>query len=180
MKKIKNITTINDNNDDNNGFKLCYIQLKIALSPVNMSHSLDTIKEQLNNMLFKYNSEVGGIPVSYSNITLPQGKEYGRIYGERPWIHIDATTKLLIFQPRIGLIMKGRINTVADSHISLLVYGMFNASISGDIMRKKYVYNITTKSWEGEGDLVEGDIISFKVGSIQHSEGVLNIDGLLT
>jgi hypothetical protein len=43
---------------------------------------------------------------------------------------------------------------------------MFNASISGDIMRKKYIYNNVTKSWEGEGDLVEGDIISFKVKSL--------------
>ena len=171
---------IDDNIDDNSAFKLCEIKLKIALSPVNMSFPLDAIKEQLNNMLFKYNSEVGGIPISYSSIKLPQGKEYGCIYGERPWIHIEVTTKLLIFQPVVGIIMKGKINKVADSHVSLLVNGMFNASISGDVMRKKYVFNNTTKSWEGDGDLVEGDVISFKVGHIQHSQGVLNIDGLLS
>jgi len=170
-----------DGNIDNSGFKICEIELKLALSPVNMSFPLDAIKEQLNNMLFKYNSEVGGIPLSYSSIKLPQGKEFGRIYGERPWIHIEVTTKLLIFRPVVGLIMKGKINTVADSHVSLLVHGMFNASISGDVMRKKYVYNNATKSWEGEGDLLgEGDVISFKVGNIQHSQGVLNIDGLLS
>jgi len=166
-----------DDIDDNSGFKLCEIKLKIALSPVNMSFPLDAIKEQLNNMLFKYNSEVGGIPISYSSIKLPQGKEFGCIYGERPWIHIEVITKLLIFQPVVGLIMKGKINKVADSHVSLLVHGMFNASISGDVMRNKYVYNNATKSWEGDGDLVEGDVISFKVGHIQHSQGVLNIDG---
>lgn len=184
MKEKRNRRESIEDNDiddiDDSAFKLCEIMLKIALSPINMSFPLDAIKQQLNSMLFKYNSEVSGIPISYSSIKLPQGQEYGRIYGEKPWIHIDVTTKLLIFQPVVGLIMKGKINKVADSHVSLLIHGMFNASISGDVMKTKYVYNNTNKSWDGDGDLVEGDIISFKVGHIQHSQGVLNIDALLS
>ena len=36
---------------------------------------------------------------------------------------------------------------ISDSHVSLLLYGMFNASISGEQMSKSYVFDNKLKTW---------------------------------
>ena len=63
-------------------------------------------------MLFRYNDSVEGIPLSYSQLKFPKGKEYGRILAEHYWLHVDVTTKLLVFKPEIGMSLTGKITKV--------------------------------------------------------------------
>jgi hypothetical protein len=58
---------------------------------------------------------------------------------------------------------------------------MFNASISGIEMLKKYKFNYDSISWESsDGDVAEGDYLEFKIGGFQYVSGVLNIDGVVS
>ena len=83
---------------------------------------------------------------------------------------------MLVFKPSVGLVLRGRINQLLDSHISLLVFGLFNASILGDDMCKQYAFNESASSWESpQGDLLEGDVVDCKIVSFQHANGVLNL-----
>ena len=88
------------------------IILKVALLPTSTKYPIEGVKRQLNAMLFKYNEEVGGVPLSFSTIKFPKGKEFGRILAEQYWLHVDVTTKLLVFRPEIGSTLKGKINKV--------------------------------------------------------------------
>ena len=70
-------------------FNECDILLKCALLPAESAEPLEAVKKQLNEILLKFNEEVGGIPLMYSSLTFPKGKEYGRIIGENYWVHVD-------------------------------------------------------------------------------------------
>jgi hypothetical protein len=88
------------------------IILKVALLPASTKYPIDDVKRQLNSMLFKYNEDVKGIPLSFSQLKFPRGKEYGRIIAEQYWLHVDVVTKLLVFKPEIGMTITGKVNKV--------------------------------------------------------------------
>ena len=94
-------------------FNECDILLKCALLPAESAEPLEAVKKQLNAILFKFSEEVGGIPLMYSSLTFPKGKEYGRIIGENYWVHVDVMTTLLLFQPVIGKSLCGKITKVS-------------------------------------------------------------------
>jgi hypothetical protein len=100
-------------NEDGNCFQNVDVMLKVALQPLHTSHPLDAVKQQLNNMLFKYNESVDGIPLSYSELSFPKGKEYARIIADQFWLHVDVCTKLLIFKPVVGQSIRGKVNKVS-------------------------------------------------------------------
>lgn len=123
------------------------IVFQAALLPSQSSNLLDGVKQQINALLLNYSEDLKGIPLSYTDIKFPRGKEYCRIIGEDHWLHIDVTTKILVFRPVIGIILTGRITMISDSHLSLLVYQMLNASITGDNFRKYFIYDDKIKAW---------------------------------
>ena len=88
---------------------------------------------------------------------------------------------------------------MTDNHVSLLVLSLFNVSISSDEMHKFYAYDYTLKTWSAHyfhykdciyvflfvlrssssRELNEDDEVLFKIASFQHSNGVINIEGVL-
>lgn len=88
------------------------IVLKVALLPSSTSFPLEAVKRQLNNLLFRYSESIAGVPISFSELKFPRGKEYGRILAEHHWLHVDVTTKLLVFKPEMGMNITGQIMKV--------------------------------------------------------------------
>ncbi len=175
------------------------VLLKAALSPQDLHAPMECVRSQLSKMLLKYSDELKGVPVTFGDIELPPGKEYGRILGEVPWIHVDVCTKVLVFQPAVGLVLRGRVNKLSEGYISLLVFGMFNANVSADEMYKKCIFNDSTGFWQWKtgfapdaaaaantaiasgssgsdnGSLMEGDLVSCRVLHFQQANGVLSL-----
>lgn len=96
------------------GFQSVDVMLKVALLPVHTSQPLDAVKQQLNSMLFRYSESLEGVPLSYSDISFPKGKEFARIMADQFWLHVDICTKLLIFRPVVGQRIKGKVNKVGN------------------------------------------------------------------
>ena len=117
------------------------IVLKVALSPSAAEFPLDAVKQQLNDMLFQYDEEIGvicnpstspsltlthlqlrftidGVPLAYSDLKYPLGKEYGRIRGEHPWVHVDLCTKVTFFRPLVGCVIEGKITQVLYAQVN--------------------------------------------------------------
>jgi len=146
-------------------FKEIDALLKCSLAPASFEYPLQEVKRQLNELLFKFNTDLQAVPLSYSNISFPSGKEYGRIMGELPTVHVDIVARLLVFQPEVGQSIVGQITKVrcsqrkiiahttdivtqvTESHVALLVNGMFNASVSSEELLLKYSYNYGTMTW---------------------------------
>ena len=155
---------------------------KVALRPHNCGNMVEAVKKQLNDMLLKYSEEIEGTPVAYSNLELPKGMEYGRILGAEPWVHGDLRATMVVFRPIRGLKLRGMVSAVSDSHVSLLVYGMFNASLSAQDLSKHYRYNYENTTWESyeRGDIQVNDYLDITVVSFQQAHGVLNLNCVLT
>jgi hypothetical protein len=93
-------------------FKNIETVLKVSLLPCHTEYPLSAVKQQINELLFRYHEDVNGVPIFYHELKLPPTKEYGRIMNELPWLHIDILVKLLVFQPQEGDILSGQINKV--------------------------------------------------------------------
>jgi hypothetical protein len=97
--------------------------LKVALLPSQTSQPFDAVQGQINNILFRYNEDLQGVPVLYYSLSFKEDSKCGRILDELPWINVDAVTKLLVFQPRIHQTLVGCINKVpCISLIRLMLY----------------------------------------------------------
>jgi len=159
-------------------FQKCSISMKIALMPAHIGNQFSAIKATLNSFLFKYNLDLDGIPMIYEEIKTTKGNEHSRIIGEQPFLHQNITTNVVIFKPVVGEFITGTVKSISSTVISLLVYGMFNASISCSQIAKNYTYNENSNSWESpDGDMSEGDVVTFKVLKYEHADDLLHITG---
>ena len=103
-------------------FKVVESVLKVALLPSHILHPLEAAKDQINDMLFKFNEDLEGVPVVYYDLKFPPGKEYGRIMNELPWLHVDIIAKLLVFKPQVGQKLIGQINKVSTRCCYAIIY----------------------------------------------------------
>jgi DNA-directed RNA polymerase subunit E'/Rpb7 len=173
-------TAPNNPTMDSEVFYMNRVELKCAILPSDMSSPMDAVKLQLNEMLLKYNEELQAVPICFSKIEFDAGKNSGRVIAEQPWIHVDLVTSLLLFKPMPGRIIHGVINQISDGHISLLVYGMFNASIAAEEIGKKFKFNYGNQSWESpDGDLAKDDCVKCRIINYNFANGMLSINATL-
>ena len=64
----------------------------------------------------------------------------GRIVDELAVVHVRVTMEALLFTPRLGELLAGRVNLVGPGHVSCLVAGLFNASVLGDELAGGYEF----------------------------------------
>lgn len=159
-------------------FQKCSISMKVALAPAQIGHQSSVIKATLNSLLFKYNLDLDAMPLIYEEIKTTKGNEHSKIIGEQPYLHQNISTNVVMFKPTVGELITGTIIRIAADGIFLVLYGMFNASISCSQISKNYTYNENSNSWESpDGDMSEGDVITFKILKYEHLNDVLHITG---
>ncbi|KAF7723751.1 hypothetical protein EC973_001727 [Apophysomyces ossiformis] len=102
-------------------------RLYIHLAPMWSGKVMDGVIEQLNAFLMKYVPELDGIVIAHSDIELLSDK--GTVLYDSPFCHFFIRVKFLVWKPKKGSRLVGRINLQSQDHIGLLIYGTFNASI---------------------------------------------------
>ncbi|RYH18009.1 hypothetical protein EON65_27760 [archaeon] len=147
------------------------VTMKLSLAPYMTADPVNAIKSHVDKLLFRFDDQLGGIPLAYEDVTFVDGKGLGRIYADHPWVFVEArVTKLLTFIPQVGMTVRGKVSQVlhifiplainilysnliidnlqvSDNHVSLLVLGLFNASIGEAELRKRFSYNTVSNSW---------------------------------
>ncbi|ORE05568.1 hypothetical protein BCV72DRAFT_276113 [Rhizopus microsporus var. microsporus] len=108
-------------------FSEVHARLYIHLAPMWAGKTMEGVNEQLNAFLMKYVPEVDGIVLAHSDVKFVSDK--GKIMYDSPFSHFFISVKFLIWKPKKGSKLVGRINLQSEDHIGLLIYGTFNASI---------------------------------------------------
>ncbi|KAG2200061.1 hypothetical protein INT47_007706 [Mucor saturninus] len=108
-------------------FSEVVVKLYLHLAPMWSGKTMEGVNEQLNAFLMKYVPEVDGIVLAHSDVKFDTDK--GKILYDSPFCHFFVTVKLLVWKPKRGTKLVGRINLQSEDHIGLLIYGTFNASI---------------------------------------------------
>ncbi|OBZ84940.1 DNA-directed RNA polymerase I subunit rpa43 [Choanephora cucurbitarum] len=108
-------------------FSEVVVKLYLHLAPMWSGKTMEGVNEQLNAFLMKYLPEVDGIVLAHSDVKFVTDK--GKILYDSPFFHFFVTVKFLVWKPKRGSKLVGRINLQSEDHIGLLIYGTFNASI---------------------------------------------------
>ena len=94
--------------------------------------------------------ELGGVLLSYSDLSLPSDRSVnpfscGSIFQERSYIHFSVELKALSWRCAAGERYTGVVNAVAGDHVSVLLHGIFTATIPLSAVS-------TPKTWSWQAD----------------------------
>ncbi|EIE80347.1 hypothetical protein G6F55_011936 [Rhizopus delemar] len=120
-------TVISSESSSSSSFSEVIARLYIHLAPMWAGKVMEGVNEQLNAFLMKYVPEVDGIVLAHSDVKFVTDK--GKVMYDSPFCHFFISVKFLVWKPKKGTKLVGRINLQSEDHIGLLIYGTFNASI---------------------------------------------------
>ena len=124
--------------------------LWLPVSPVSQSRALEgTCAEYLSPLLLSYYQPFRGIVLSYENarfsgdsegsasaLEIVLAKSSDEYAGSFVWLTAD----FVIFRPRKGSFIDGWVNIQAQSHLSLICWNLFNASIPRKRLPKDWTW----------------------------------------
>ena len=156
-------------------------ELVAYLHPAHLGDPVAGVRAALNQMLLRYDDELGGAVVAYAGERL-RG-ELGRVLPGLPFVRAPAAATLQLFTPFVGCRLAGTVDTVGGDYLKVLVLGVFNAVIPARHIRAEFQRAAGADRWVHRGDpghtLEEGKEVSFRVlemterGSYFHMTGSL-------
>ncbi|XP_042291420.1 DNA-directed RNA polymerase I subunit RPA43 [Thunnus maccoyii] len=142
----------------------------IALPPLYLNKKKTGIQEELEADLLKFSESLKGVPLAYDNIRIVGQR--GHIYDDSGYIHMDIEANFIVFQPKKGQKLLGKVNKLGVSHVGCLVHGCFNASIPKPNL-------VSMETWRDAGPRI-GAELEFEVTALDaDTAGVLLIRGRL-
>lgn len=150
-------------------FRRVVVKEHLSLLPYFVGNTSKGIIEKLNCKILKYSTDLNGVLLGYSNITLIQ--EMGKIMDEQPHIHFDVKYTACIFRPVMGSVLCGKVNKVGSDHVGCLLYDCFNVTVVSK-----------GTNWHDDNsffpfDLEGGSKIWFKVVSLDITGDILSLTG---
>eukprot|EP00128_Syssomonas_multiformis_P017371 Colp12_sorted_trinity150504_noHs@9167 len=162
-------------------FKTVVARLQIHMAPRYLGNVMEGVFEQLNQILMKYSNEVEGIVVSYSNVEVLE--KAGKVMNDTPHIHFMVKVRLLVFSPKVGSKLVGKVSILGSDHIGLLVHGLFNASVSREAISADFEFDEQAGNWynseNSEVRIQEDTYVVFTVTGIERVDHMLSISGSL-
>ncbi|XP_071356725.1 DNA-directed RNA polymerase I subunit RPA43 [Trachinotus anak] len=142
----------------------------IALPPLYLNKKRTGIRGELEAELLKFSPSLKGVPLAYDNIRI--AGQHGDIYDDNGYIHMDIEANFIVFQPKKGQKLLGKVNKLGASHVGCLVHGCFNASIPKPNL-------VSMETWRDAGPRIGADL-EFEVTALDaDTVGVLLIRGRL-
>ncbi|XP_077446960.1 DNA-directed RNA polymerase I subunit RPA43 [Stigmatopora argus] len=142
----------------------------VALPPVYLNKKRTGLQGELQTELLKFSPSFQGVPVAYDDIRIV--RQYGDIFDDSGYIHVDIEANYILFQPQGGQRLLGKVNKLAASHVGCLVHGCFNASIPKPNL-------VSMETWRVAGPQI-GTELEFEVVALDaDANGVLLIRGRL-
>lgn len=154
------------------------LELTVSLLPAALADIPSNIDASLRELLLRYSDAVSGIVLAFENVQILS--KQGMILNELPHIHYQVSLDALIFHPTLGCRLTGSVTESFHSHVSLLVFDYFNASVSAPQMVKHgFVFDESTLAWyKGETTLAKGDKLNCTIEKMYESNGIISIEGV--
>ena len=117
---------------------------------------LEGLRAHADGLLNRFNPDLGGAPMTYG--ILRYGAKTSQINAEFPFLPMPMSLQCLVFAPRKGDFLVGKVNRVSSTHIGIVVH-QFNFSITPENCEALNL-DCEQHAWKSEKD---GMVI--KVGS---------------
>lgn len=159
-------------------------KLQIELHPSKLQDVNAGILQHLSSLLFKYQDDLEGIVMAWDKgVQILKKAGAATIHPYFPLVHIEVKTNMLLFKPRVGSLLVGKVIKVANDFIGLLVLGLFNASIPADQIRSEFKFNNGQSAWiskkKPEHRLQVGTEVKFKVVRLLSDSSIFGMIGSL-
>ncbi|MCO5565878.1 hypothetical protein L7F22_019553 [Adiantum nelumboides] len=109
-------------------FNVISPEIILCIPPVLMHDAQKAAEEQLDTLVMRYVPQFEGVLMSHSNLKFKQ--RLGKIDGDGAFANVLVGVSGRVWAPKIGMRLEGKIKLSTPSHVSLLVHGTFNASIT--------------------------------------------------
>jgi len=156
------------------------LEMSISILPARLRDVDAAVEDSLRGFLLKYSDEIDGILLAFENVKL-LGDGKGFILNELPYVHYSVAFDALVFNPTVGSTLTGVVAEPFHSHLSLIVFQYFNASIPSDCLRREgYTFDDVTEQWcsiDSNTTPAVGSKVSFQVANIYESAGMISIEG---
>lgn len=176
---------INDEGDNYQPFQERNVRVFISLPPSALSNIANAMNASMQKLLLKYSNGMGGVLISYRDVEIDDstpGEAPGRIMDEMPHLHYYMKCTVLIFNPSVGTVVRGKVNESFPSHVGLLVHELFNAMISAELLKKDgFKFDDETYEWRKNTDSVDrvikvDDGMRLTVDKIHESNGLISLE----
>ncbi|CAK9213828.1 unnamed protein product [Sphagnum troendelagicum] len=88
----------------------------------------------------RYNEEFEGVVLAYLDPKI-QGPTANILSGLPPYFHVQLKASFLLFSPKIGMLVEGKVNKVEKDYLGVVVLGLFNAAIGIADIREDLYYD---------------------------------------
>lgn len=158
-------------------------ELQVCVHPAWSNNVLKGVQETLNSLLFRYNEALDGVVLAYLDLKIPS-RNAKILAGLSPYFRVNLTAKLLIFSPKMGMMLEGKVNKIEEDYIGVLVLGLFNAAIGVTDIRDcfHFLEEDFERSWVSDSQkhvIKLGTIIRFSVKSVEEKDEFLDLSGSL-
>lgn len=148
------------------------MHLNASILPSGLGDVNASVDRCIREFLLKYSESLEGILLAYKNVKVSKDGR-GRILEELPHIHYDVTCDAIVFAPILKGQLKGRVTESFHSHISLVVFNYFNASISAAHLRAAgFEYDVEKDLWfekESEYVVEKASYIQFAIENVHEA-----------
>jgi DNA-directed RNA polymerase I subunit RPA43 len=152
-------------------FRYLYPIIDISIPPALIHDPHRAADELMDTLLMRYVPQMSGVLLSHHNITFL--RQYAKIDSDGAYSIIPAGMTCLVWAPEVGMRLEGQIQLSTPSHVSLLVHGIFNASITSahlpSTMETSHSSKDTVYQWhefqDGEND-VKMEVVQDSNGDI--------------
>jgi hypothetical protein len=157
--------------------------LALHIPPVFSGNIREGVRFLLNQTLFTYMPEWNGVPICYSDIQFEDS--ICHILRDNPLLHVIIEVTIIIFRPNATIPLEGAISKISPHHIGLLVFDIFNASISKEELEVYFHWDTNLRQWQSrestsrssEDSLQENHLLSFYPLSLQTQTNMSCIEG---
>jgi DNA-directed RNA polymerase I subunit RPA43 len=158
------------------------MELMISLLPRDLADIQGALHASIRKILLRFSEGIGGVLLSFEKVKI---LSRGEILNELPHIHYVVSLGGLVFSPKQGQTLTGVIYECFHSHISLVLFGYFNASVpAAELQGSGYQFDARNLTWlksqqhgSLESVLSKGKTVSFDCHKMYISDGVISIEG---
>ncbi|CAK9882167.1 unnamed protein product [Sphagnum jensenii] len=98
------------------------------------------VQSMAKMVLSMYNEEFEGVVLVYLDPKI-QGPTANILSGLSPYFHVQLKGSFLLFSPKIGMLVEGKVNKVEKDYLGVVVLGLFNAAIGIADIREDLYYD---------------------------------------
>ncbi|KAN0060881.1 hypothetical protein ACQY0O_006615 [Thecaphora frezii] len=126
--------TASNDADLPSAFETMYPTLNLAIPPVWMSNPYAAFSDLMDTLVMRYVPQLSGVLITHRPLRFLA--ESAKFYADNASPSAPIEFECIVWRPKIGQKLEGTITLSSPSHVSLLLYGTFNASIPASHLKQ--------------------------------------------